>query len=25
MRQNPLRYAAHPHFQADPPPTEAAF
>jgi hypothetical protein len=24
MRQNPTRYAAHPHFQADPPPTEAA-
>jgi hypothetical protein len=25
MRQNPFRYAAHPRFQADPPPTEAAF
>jgi hypothetical protein len=24
MRQNPTRYAAHPRFQADPPPTEAA-
>ncbi len=25
MRLNPFRYAAHPHFQADPPPTAAAF
>jgi hypothetical protein len=25
MRQNPTLYAAHPPFQADPPPTEAAF
>jgi hypothetical protein len=25
MRLNPLRYGAHPHFQADPPPTAAAF
>jgi hypothetical protein len=25
MRQNPTYYAAHPRFQADPPPTEASF
>jgi hypothetical protein len=25
MRNNPTRYAAHPRFQADPPPTEAPF
>jgi hypothetical protein len=25
MRQNPTRYATHPRFQTDPPPTEAAF
>jgi hypothetical protein len=25
MRNNPTYYAAHPRFQADPPPTEAAF
>jgi hypothetical protein len=25
MRNNPFYYAAHPRFQADPPPTEAAF